>query len=124
MSIDLTKQVESRAGDLYEVLEVSLRDMNTNEVVAVKFDSFLLNYSEYVDPKDLEIERLKQIIKDLENGAKPKHTKTRLTDDEWLDVENDIRNGGRNIDIARTYGISDSSVSKKRIAMRKLGEKV
>ena len=121
--IDLTKQVQDRNGNVSVIEEITLRD-NGGQILTIKsFELFIDSYQNYVDPKDLEIETLKAIIAELK-APKATLVKRRLLPDEWKEIEELIRKGISNQPIAKEYGISDSSVSKRRIDMRKMGEKV
>ena len=117
--IDLTRQVVDRNGVVKKIFMIKLEDE-----LEISFSNFIDTYQNYVDPKDAEIARLKTIIDELKNPIKTRKTRTRLQPDEWKEVKDLIRKGISNTDISREYGISDSSVSKKRTEMRKFGEKV
>lgn len=86
----------------------------------IKLDNFLETYTEYVDPKDLEIARLLKQLADLKAKHKPARKKKRtLTALERAEVRTLIANGENNTAIATQYDISDSSVSRMRKTMEK-----
>ncbi len=118
--IELPKQVKDSNGEVYDLVSITVK--NNDKTNAVPRDNFLAQYTEFLDPKDLEIERLMNIIKELETPKKP--TKRRLLKGEWKEIEELIRKGEGNTQIANEYGISDSAVSKRRTEMRNNGEEV
>lgn len=122
MKIDLTRQVQDSNGEVYEITHINLK--GAVSTISVPYINFIEKYENYVDPKDAEIARLKAIIDELKNPQKQKVRRKRLLPEEWKEVQELIRKGVSNTDIANEYKISDSSVSKKRIEMRKFGENV
>lgn len=125
MAIDWISEVKSRDGAICDVLNVEVRNRYTLETVTIPFDKFIEAYEEYIDPRDLEIEKLNKLIKELQEEKKAqKKPRRRLTKEEWKEIDELIRKGIRNIDIAAEYGISDTGVSKRRTDLRKAGEAV
>jgi len=122
--IDLTKQVIDKNGDIYKVVAIALLPSHGGDDFNIEFNRFIGSYENYIDPKDAEIERLKAIINELKNPTKPKSTRKHLSEGEWKEIVELIRKGVSNIEIAAEYGISDSGVSKRRVSMRKMGERV
>ena len=91
----------------------------------IKLENFLETYTEYVDPKDFEIARLKQELADLKAKHKqPRRARRKLTKGEIKEIEEHIRLGEGNTPIAKEYDVSDTTVSKIRVRMRKGGEDV
>ena len=123
MSVDLNKLVEREDGVVMEVVSIEVKNATTASI-CVDYDEFIDEYTNYIDPKDAEINRLKAIINELKNPHTERKSRKRLIEGEWREVKELIRKGVSNTDIAAEYDISDSSVSKKRIEMRKMGEKV
>lgn len=126
MSIDLLKDVKDRQEKRYVIVGLTLRPHTGGETLSVPYENFVEAYDEYVDPKDLEIQRLNRIIEELKNGKDNSTRKGRimLSNEQWEEVKDLIRKGVRNIDIAAEYGISDSAISKRRTEMRNAGEDV
>ncbi len=122
--MDLTRQMQDANGTVYEVQSVNVKDIVNFGKKEIFFNEFMDKYTSYVDPKDAEIARLKTIIDELRNPTKSRKVRKRLLPEEWKEVKNLIRKGGNNTDIANMYDISDSAVSKKRIELRQMGEKV
>ena len=116
--IDLNRQVVGKDG-----IVRTIKMIKVDGDLEISYNNFIDSYENYVDPKDLEIETLKAIIAELK-APKATLVKRRLLPDEWKEIEELIRKGISNQPIAKEYGISDSSVSKRRIDMRKMGEKV
>lgn len=107
--MDLKKQVIDNNGIRYEVLGIVVIADGNNESEQLTISQFNNNYEEYIDPKDLEIERLLAIIKDLEK-PKVKPSGKRLTQPEKDEVRKLVEAGHEIIDIASTYNISTSSI--------------
>lgn len=127
MALEWIKEVTNRDGQICLIQNIEVRNKYTGELVAIPFDNFVEAYDEYIDPKDLEIQRLNKIIEELKSGktsGKVGGTKKRLLPAEWREVEELIRQGLKNVEIAKEYGISDSTVSTRRSQMRKKGEEV
>jgi len=121
--IYLPKEVVDKNGRRVFVTSVNITD--GEESHDIKLDNFLETYEEYVDPKDVEIARLNQQIADLKvKGRKHKKPRRMLTKDERLEIEVLISNGETNRPIATQYDISETTISKIRVAMRKGGEDV
>ena len=126
--MEVTELVMDKKGDIFKIKGITVAQINDigGEHIPqeVGYYEFVTYYEDYVDPKDLEIQRLKEYIKKLEE-PKVKKRYTRLTPEEWREVEDLIRiRSISNLDIAKEYGISDSSVSKRRKDMRLKGENV
>ena len=111
-------------GDVYKIIAITLSPLHGGDNFNIEFNRFIDSYENYVDPKDDEIERLKAIIKELKNPITARKTRKRLLPGEWKEVIELIRKGATNTAIAKEYGISDTGVSKKRLELRKMGEKV
>ena len=117
-TIDLNRQVVGKDGVVR-----TIKMIKVDGDLEISYNNFIDSYENYVDPKDLEIETLKAIIAELK-APKATLSKRRLLPEEWKEIEELIREGISNQPIAKEYGISDSSVSKRRIDMRNKGEVV
>lgn len=108
--IDLPREVVSiHSGEKYTVVGVDLGD--TKGVVS--YGTFLDGYDEYIDPKDVEINRLLAIIKDLEQKPKKSNApKRRPTEAEKGDMKTMYEKGIAVGLIASQYEISPSAVYK------------
>ena len=113
--------VNKETGTIYSVEHITV--MNNNTKTEVNRAQLLGSFIEYVDPKDAEIARLRSIIEEMKAPPERK-TRKHMSKDEWKEVMDLIRKGLGNTEIAALYDISDSSVSKRRIEMRKMGETV
>jgi len=127
--IDLKQEVISPAGNRYLVSQVeltpSMHNREEGKTINVSYPVFIDEYVEYIDPKDVEIARLSAEIQKLKDKAKkPRKTRKRLLPGEIKDIKADIIAGSNNMDIAREYEVSDSSISKYRIELRKEGKDV
>jgi len=120
----LTEKLEGKeTGNIYIVDKISLIHEDGSPGYDCNVEHLMSDYIPYVDPKDAEIARLKAIIDEMRKPVERK-TRRRLLPEEWKEVKELIRKGISNTDIAAEYDISDSAVSKKRIEMRSMGEKV
>lgn len=91
----------------------------------IEVETFCNNYREYIDPRQIEINRLNAEVKKLKEQLKPLRKKRRtLSAGEIIEVRELIVNGESNQTIAKEYQCSDSAVSRHRIEMRKEGKDV
>ena len=126
IEIDLPLEVIGTSG-MERAIVVSVNLQFNDEVQAILYENFIKDYREYMDPKQIEINRLNKVIEDLKLKAKktrvskPRRTLTPL---ERQEIRQLIENGESNTPIAIQYGVGDSTVSKIRCEMRKAGEDV
>lgn len=117
--IELPEQVISIDGKRCQVITVQLR--HKEEYVDIEYTNFLSNYKEYVDPLQIEIDRLNKVIEAMKAKNKkprgPYKPRRILTPIERAEVYNLILSGESNTAIAEQYGCSDSTVSKLRKTM-------
>ena len=122
--LDIPREVVNNENVRHTVMSVMLKPKD-GEAFKIAIDLFNKRYVEYVDPKDLEIQRLKQELSALKEKHKPVRKKKRtLTKGELLEVEELISRGEDNTSLATQYDMSDSAISRIRLRMRKAGEDV
>lgn len=107
--IDLPREVVSRKSlTRARVIGVDLGE----DFGIVPYNTFVDDFDEYIDPKDVEIARLLSIIEALE---KPKVSNTKrkhLTEAERFEVKELVEKGIEISAIATTYDISASTIYK------------
>ena len=108
--IELPLEVVDGTGAIGTVVAVMIKK-GSGVPFEVKRGAFLDTFQEYVDPKDLEIARLLDIIKDLE---KPQTTprKRHLSKEEKEEIKVMVEKGIEVKPISVEYGISDTTIYK------------
>ncbi len=98
---------------------------NGGDLQAITLSNFLEHYIEYINPQQLEINRLLKENKQLREKLKP-HRKPRrkLLPGEIVEIRELIIKGEGNTPIAEEYKVGDSTISKIRCEMRKRGAEV
>jgi len=125
LDLDLPELVEDKNGEIYFVDAVKLSNRDTADFILVDKDAFLQTYTEYVNPMQLEINRLTEENKKLKEQLKPlRKPRRKLSKGEILEIEELISKGETNRPIAKEYDISETAISKIRVRMRKGGEDV
>ena len=124
--IELPLIVTNSSGETSQVLGVDLKIIGNNEEpFMVQTESFLNTYEEYIDPKELRIKQLEKQLEELKaKHKKPRQSRKRLLPGEKLEIRELILKGEPNLSIAKEYEVSDSTISKIRIDMRKEGKEV
>ena len=121
--MDLVKEYTLEGGRKLTLVSLSMADKSGT--VEYKLEDFNKKFEEYIDPKDLEIQRLRNELAAMKEKHKPVRKKKKtLTKMERLEVEQLIANGEGNPAIATQYDMSESAVSRIRIRMQKAGEDV
>lgn len=117
--IELPVEVVGPTDIRFKVTGVRLLDTKTGTTHTIDIAIFAYDYEEYIDPKDLEIQRLLAENKKLKDRLKPERKKRRvLTPGEIKEIKELIDKGESNPVIAKEYGSSDSTISR----IRKLRE--
>jgi len=127
--IDLKQEVISDVGGgRYLVTQVeltpSMHNRTASATMTVAYSVFIDEYSEYIDPKDIEIDRLNREIQKLKEKKKPRKKRRMLSSGEIKEIRELILKGEGNTSLGIEYQISDSAISKIRVAMRKEGQDV
>jgi len=128
MAIDLLKTVSDRNGNVREIKSIGLTPLEGGDPIIISYENFIDAYEEFVDPKDIEIARLTDTIKklkeQLEESKNRKKRRPKISDKEWEEIEDLIKRGISNTDIAKLFDTKDPVISKRRVEMRKRGENV
>jgi len=87
----------------------------------ISYDTFVKNYDEYINPKDLRIRALEEELRALKLKHKPaRKTRRVLLDGELVEIKELINQGIGNTEIGKEYGCSDSTISRIRVAMKRV----
>ena len=130
LDIDIPIIVENIDGltKQFNVISITLGEPNETDgrrTFSITPEVFMNEYREYINPLQIEINRLmaenKRLKDKMKVDRKPRRT---LSSGEITDIKADILSGGNNTDISKEYQVSDSSISKIRISMRKEGKDV
>lgn len=117
--IDLEKQVINKHGDISTVVSITLNEKN--DKYDIPYENFIKTYENYLDPRDVEIKRLRALVDKLRKGTKKRKTRKVLSPGEWKEIDELIIIGkASNIDIAKEYEVSDSGISKRRRQIEKM----
>lgn len=107
------------------IITIDVQYHGETKPTVMNLDEFNETIEEYVDPRDVEIERLNKVIADLKmRKKKPRKMRKRLTFGEIAEIKELILKGESNTAIGNEYNVSDSTVSRFRIEMRKGGHDV
>jgi len=113
--IDLKQIVVDRDGNKLTIVGIVLHDKD-NKPNNLSFSAFVDSFTEYVDPKDIEIERLNKVIANLKlKGKKPRKVRRKLLPGELIEIKELIDKGEGNTAISKEYDCSDSTISRIRI---------
>ncbi len=122
--IEIPKMVIDKSDKISRIASIGIR-ADKEELIAISLDNFLENYTEYIDPKQMEINRLLKENKALkEKLKKPRKIRRKLLPGEIVEIRELILKGEGNTPIAEEYKIGDSTISKIRCEMRKEGKEV
>lgn len=116
--IELQERVISDNGDIGFVKEVTITFPSGSEKIF--FENFVSAYTEYVDPLELEIQRLNTEIKKLKVQLKPfRRPRKQLSAGEISEIRELITRGEGNGTLATEYECSTSRISRIRTEMKK-----
>ena len=120
--IDLPQEVVTDDDiNVYTIESIKFIDVSE----PIQYQLFIQKFKEYIDPKQIEINRLLAENKKLKEQLKPlRKTRRRLLPGEITEIKELIRKGNSNLKLASEYQVSDSTISKLRIQMRREGEEV
>ena len=130
LDIDIPIIVEQKTNlfNQFDVVSITLSEPNETDgrrTFSITPAVFMKEYREYINPMQLEINRLLAENKKLKDQLKPlRKPRRRLSDGEVKEVEEHILEGSNNLDLAKEYQVSDSTISKIRIRLRKSGRDV
>ena len=130
LDIDIPTIVEHKTNlfNQFDVVSITLSEPNETDgrrTFSITPEVFMEEYREYINPMQLEINRLLAENKKLKDQLKPlRKPRRRLSDGEVKEVEEHILEGSNNLDLAKEYQVSDSTISKIRIRLRKSGRDV
>ena len=118
--IDLKQIVHKDDG-----INVYIKGIEVEDGSIVPYTTFIGLYTEYIDPKDVEIQRLREEVAKLkEKAKKPRVTRRVILPGEKKEMIELIRKGESNTAIATEYKLSETVVSRYRVELRKAGEEV
>lgn len=121
--IELPHMVTNDNKEVGKVISLTLEFKDGRQ--DIEYTNFLEHYSEYVSPQQVEINRLNAEVAKLKEQLKPFRKKRRkLLDGEIEEIKKLILAGSGNTELATEYQVSDSTISKFRIVLRKAGEDV
>ncbi len=120
-TIDLPHIVVNKDGVRARVLSVIIKAENGGEHNSeFSLSTFLTDWVEYIDPKDIEIARLRKQVADLkEKNRKPRKKYRIPTLGEIAEMQALIRQGETGIKIATEYEVSESYVGRLRTEVKK-----
>jgi len=130
LDIDIPTVVEHKTNlfNQFDVVSITLSEPNETDgrrTFSITPEVFMEEYREYINPMQLEINRLLAENKKLKEKLKPvRKTRKRLTTGEKTDIRKDILAGANNLSIAKEYDCSDTVISKMRCELRRAGEDV
>ncbi len=112
--VDTVKGVRAR------IVSVVVRYENKDTTTTMATAAFLSTFVEYVDPKDVEIARLRKQVEDLKVKArKPRKSYRTPNAGELLEMRELLKQGTVGHKVAIEYGVSESFVGRVRTEMRK-----
>ena len=118
--IDLKQEIVTEDGQKFFIESILMNPLDNTTPRVAPFSHFTERYSEYIDPKDIEIARLKKELAKY----RPKKTRRLLNNGERKEIVELILKGETNRPIAQEYQVSETVISKMRVQMRKQGEDV
>lgn len=118
---DLQRDIVNENGERAHLVSINIVYAGGDSQM-IDRENFNEKWDEYIDPRDLEIQRLLKELEALKLKHKPVRKKKRsLNTGERAEVRQLISRGESNTTIAQEYDISDSAVSRIRKGMVKEG---
>ena len=112
--------VDTVRGNRARIVSVVVRYDSKDTTDTISTAAFLSTFVEYIDPKDVEIARLRKQVEDLKVKARKPRKSYRTPDaGEILEMRALLAQGTVGHKIATEYGVSASYVSKLRGEMKK-----
>ncbi len=112
--------VDTIRGNKARVVSVVVRYESKDTTDTISTAAFLSTFVEYVDPKDVEIARLRKQVEDLKVKArKPRKSYRTPNAGELLEMRELLKQGTVGHKVAIEYGVSESFVGRVRAEMRK-----
>ena len=114
--------INTKSNERFTVISITIVD-NKENGHTIDLNNFMDSFIEYIDPKDLKIQMLEEEIRKLKEKHKPVRKKKRtLLPGEVKEIKELLFKGESNIDIAKEYDVSDSTVSRIRVELKKEGK--
>jgi len=120
--IDIPTIVEHKTNlfNQFDVVSIILMDLEGKNEFSITPAVFMKEYREYINPMQLEINRLLAENKKLKEQLKPlRKPRRRLLAGELEEIKKLLETGATNPEIATEYKVSPSTISKIRSDLRK-----